>query len=586
MKYFIYCRKSSEEEERQALSIESQLQELREYARKYGLIIVDEFIESKSARKPKNRPIFDEMLSKIETGIADGILSWAPDRLSRNAKEGGSIIDFVDQGIIKDLKFPSFHFQPDPQGLFHLSLAFSFGKLYVDNLSQNVRRGIREKVRRGEFPGPAPIGYINNLRKKNIEADPENFELIKKLIENYANGNLSFSEIANKMFQAGLKTRNGNRVSYNTVQRILTSPFYYGVFKLKGELYQGSHPPMISKETFDKAQKRLKDKIRSVDWSKKRKNDKGFLFTDIGKCGECGYSMIQDYHRKKSGLEFRYYRCSKKSKTHKCTQKAINEKNLAEQIEGLVSEISIDDYWYEWCMNEIRTWRDKEKDSIDVQIGELKNELKAYQERLEKLLDIHIEGVIDSKEYKSKKNKIINDCNVIEGKISKIQAGSSDWFEPLAKSLQTGNEAFHSVLEKNYTRMGRILKIAGSNPSFLGQAYSLTYTHPFCFFREAISKTRIHNSPELTTLDNKLEIQTRNGDCGTRSCVSSSSAAASLSLRSATIMGASEPQASERFGLGSARSAVSEWQPLVDAFRNREIEFAVAPHSANRVLQA
>lgn len=219
MKYFIYCRKSSEDEERQALSIESQLKELRDYAKKNKLVVVDEFIEAKSARKVNNRPVFDEMLFKLQSSNADGILSWAPDRQSRNAVEGALIVDLLDKKILKDLNFPSFYFEHGPQGVFNLSLAFNFGKLYVDNLSQNVKRGIRE--RRGEFPGPAPIGYINDYKKRDIKADPENFDFVKALLEKYAVGEIRVFEIKSKFFEAGIRTRTGGAVHLNTIRRML-----------------------------------------------------------------------------------------------------------------------------------------------------------------------------------------------------------------------------------------------------------------------------------------------------------------------------------------------------------------------------
>lgn len=109
MKYFIYCRKSSEEEERQALSIESQLIELREFAQKEGLMVVKEFTESRSA-KTLGRPVFNEMLDAFEKGEADGIISWAPNRISRNSVDGGRVIYLIDQNIIQDLKFPTYIF--------------------------------------------------------------------------------------------------------------------------------------------------------------------------------------------------------------------------------------------------------------------------------------------------------------------------------------------------------------------------------------------------------------------------------------------------------------------------------------------
>jgi DNA invertase Pin-like site-specific DNA recombinase len=152
IKYFIYCRKSTEEEKRQILSIEAQLTELREYAKQNNLFVVREFTEKQSAKEP-GRPIFNEMLSQIEKGEANGILAWNPDRLARNSIDGGRIIYLVDTGKIQSLKFPTFWFEPTPQGKFMLSVAFGQAKYYTDNLRENILRGIRQKIKTGRIAG-------------------------------------------------------------------------------------------------------------------------------------------------------------------------------------------------------------------------------------------------------------------------------------------------------------------------------------------------------------------------------------------------------------------------------------------------
>lgn len=266
LEYFIYCRKSSDAEDRQVLSIESQLKELRDYANNESLEVAKECTESKTAKEP-GRPIFNQMLIELEQGKAKGIIAWHPDRLARNSVDGGKIIYHIDQKIITDLKFPTYLYDDSPHGKFNLSLAFSFSKLYVDNLSQNVKRGIREKIRRGEFPGVAVRGYINNLRTHTIERDPLLFNPVKEMLKAYAEGNIELPEMREKLYQAGAKSQSGNPLSFSTIKRMLTNPFYYGVFRLKDELYSGSHPGMITKETFDKIQVRLKAKNRKVNWS-------------------------------------------------------------------------------------------------------------------------------------------------------------------------------------------------------------------------------------------------------------------------------------------------------------------------------
>ncbi|MEK7531233.1 MAG: recombinase family protein, partial [Patescibacteria group bacterium] len=187
MKYVIYARKSTEEDDRQVLSIQAQLEELRGFAVKEKLAIVASFEEAKTAKEP-GRTKFAEMLSFLEHGKADGILSWHPDRLARNSVDGGKIIHLVDRGVIKSLKFPTFWFEPTPQGLFMLNIAFGQSKYFVDNLRENVKRGLRQKIRNGVWPGWAPVGYLNNAHTRGIDVDKEKSPKVRKLFKMYSTG--------------------------------------------------------------------------------------------------------------------------------------------------------------------------------------------------------------------------------------------------------------------------------------------------------------------------------------------------------------------------------------------------------------
>ena len=172
-KFFLYARKSTDEPERQVLSIEAQMFELREFAKKENLNIAREFVESKTAKEP-GREIFNDMMAQIEQGGAEGILAWHPDRLARNSVDGGRIIYLVDTGKITALKFPTFWFDPTPQGKFMLSIAFGQSKYYIDNLSENIKRGHRQKLKNGLWPQMAPLGYLNNKETKQIYVDKKN----------------------------------------------------------------------------------------------------------------------------------------------------------------------------------------------------------------------------------------------------------------------------------------------------------------------------------------------------------------------------------------------------------------------------
>ena len=142
-KYFIYARKSTDVEDKQVLSIEAQVAELRKYARDNGLFVVDTIIEKKSAKVP-GRPKFGSMLARIEAGEASGIIAWHPDRLARNSIDGGQIVYLLDQTHLQSLKFPTFWFENISQGKFMLSIAFGQSKYYIDNLAENTKRGLHQ----------------------------------------------------------------------------------------------------------------------------------------------------------------------------------------------------------------------------------------------------------------------------------------------------------------------------------------------------------------------------------------------------------------------------------------------------------
>jgi len=179
MRYFIYCRKSSEAEDRQVASIESQLTTLkRTFVEKSELTIVDTYEESFSAKAP-GRPKFDEMVLRIQKGEAEGIIAWAPDRLARNSIDGGRLVYMLDRGALTDLKFATYTFENNSQGKFMLQIMFGQSKYYSDALSDNVKRGNRSKVEKGWRPCRPPIGYLNDPRTKTTVKDPERFVRVR-----------------------------------------------------------------------------------------------------------------------------------------------------------------------------------------------------------------------------------------------------------------------------------------------------------------------------------------------------------------------------------------------------------------------
>ena len=475
LKYFIYCRKSTEDEERQILSIEAQLTELREYAKREGLLVIKEYTESQTAKEP-GRPLFNKMLSEIEQGNAQGILTWNPDRLARNSVDGGRIIYLVDTSKIKSLKFPTFWFEPTPQGKFMLSVAFGQAKYYTDNLRENILRGIRQKLRRGEMPTLAPLGYINEPRLRTIEPDPKTFKKVKQCLEAFATGKYSLTLIQHKMFSLGLTNKDGKPVHTSTIQGVLRNPFYYGMFMYRGELYQGSHKSMISKKLFDQIQQVLKDKYKP---RKKQKKIKPFFFLNFAQCGECGYAITAERHVKKSRREFVYYRCTKKSKTQKCSQSFLRDDAFANQVKNYVQKVSLSDKWRDRYLKRLDTWEKDSRHSSDLIAQNLKAELNKVKTKIDRLTNVYLEGILELREFQEKKNSLMKQKKDIEEKLYDFERKGNHWLELTRNWILEANLAENLALQEDYSGMKNFLQKIGSNRRLAAGTLSVDFSgHP------------------------------------------------------------------------------------------------------------
>ena len=201
-----------------------------------------------------------------------GIIAWHPDRLARNSVDGGQIIYLIDMGKIISLKFPTFWFEPTPQGLFMLPLAFGQSKYYSDNLSENVRRGIRQKIRRGEWATRAPIGYVNNPLTRNIEPDPVKSRILNQGFKEFAEGKHSLESLRHRLHFLGLMSSVGKPLVKGIVHKMLKNPVYIGLIPYNGELHKGIFQPIVRKEVWDGVQKELKRR------SKPRRSKEGHNF--------------------------------------------------------------------------------------------------------------------------------------------------------------------------------------------------------------------------------------------------------------------------------------------------------------------
>jgi len=254
MNCVIYARVSSKEQEREGFSIPAQQKLLRSYASEHDLTIVKEFEEAETA-KTSGRPEFNAMLEFLRDARngCKTILVEKTDRLYRNIKdwvvidELGFEIHFVKEGEIVSNSVHS-------SRKFLHGIRVLMAKQYIDNLSEEVKKGLNERAAEGEWPSKAPVGYLNNKETHTIEPDPEKGPFIVKLFELYASGNYSVDRLSKMARESGLFSRNSMVINKAGINRILRNPIYYGEFLWKGKHCAGTHQNLISKRLFEDVQ--------------------------------------------------------------------------------------------------------------------------------------------------------------------------------------------------------------------------------------------------------------------------------------------------------------------------------------------
>ena len=346
VKYVLYARKSSEDSERQVLSIDSQVKEMLQLAEKEGLEIAEIRRESHSAKDTGQRPVFNEIVKDIQLGKFNGILAWAPDRIARNAGDLGAIVDLMDQKLLLEIRTYGQKFSNNPNEKFLLMILGSQAKLENDNRGVNVKRGLRTRVESGLWPGVAPLGYLNQKmmdKKCQLIIDPQRAHVIRQMFEKVAHEKWSGRKIYNWLkHDLNFYTRGNKPLTLSGVYRVLTLPFYYGVFEYpreSGNWYQGKHKPIITEELFQKVQAQLKrDQIV--------RENKEFAFTKLFTCGYCqsGISAEEKWKALKDGTSahYIYYGCTR-ARDRNCKNKYIREEELIEELLKIIDKVNINE---------------------------------------------------------------------------------------------------------------------------------------------------------------------------------------------------------------------------------------------------
>ena len=469
MRYFLYARKSTDVEDKQVLSIESQLAELRALAKHEQLNVVEVFVEKKSAKMP-GRPVFEEMLKRIEKGEAQGIVCWKIDRLSRNPVDSGRISWLLQQGGIAKIVTHDRAYLPHDNVLL-MSVEFGMANQYIRDLSVNVTRGLHQKARMGIYPSSAPIGYLNDPRTKTIVIDRRKAPLVRKAFELYAKNESRLEDVANFLFQNGIKTGatrgwskgGGKPLKRGQVSFLLSNPFYYGHFKYSGEMYEGKHTPIVNKVLFDAVQKVLALRGRAHN----KAINEPQAYYGLLRCGECGMSITAEdkLKRQKNGNthQYVYYRCTKKG-TSRCAQPYVREEALDFQLSELLARFVLPPEW----AGELNRLMDKdEKDTSQIAaatVQEMRSKIAVLDGKIARLTDLFVEQDIERTDYLTRRNALMSEKRSLQEQSLLLERDAAAWLEPMREWINEAQALNGIVQSQNYpSKKSSLQKVFGSN---------------------------------------------------------------------------------------------------------------------------
>lgn len=467
LKYVAYVRKSTEESDRQKLSIEAQIDEIIKQFPDKDIKFIR---ESHSAAKSGVRPEFQKMIEGFNKGKYQGLIAWHPDRLARNIQDSATVISLLKAGAIQDLKFCNFTFEDTPEGIMMLQMIMSQAEYFSAKLSKDVKRGNAKKRSIGGTTGLAPIGYINCGRGSIIQPDPERFEDVKRAFQLMLTGNYSVTKIQYIMNEEwGFKTikrkkTGGKPVAIQTLYTMFRNPLYAGVIvdPHTGELLPAAHQAIITPDEYD----RIQDLLGRQGMPRLTKRDKVFPLRGFLTCGQCGCAITAEEKTKKlkngKELHYRYYRC-----THKrgnCRQGSIQEQLLQKQIDDLLDQYEITPELYKLGVKALKEVASREIDARNSAQVVQHQSIKVIQERLDNLLDLVTTGVITPIDYQKKTKELKARLNELQRDQTATAERAKNWYEIVESTLLLITSARDGFSKGTLEDKRRILMTIGSDP--------------------------------------------------------------------------------------------------------------------------
>ncbi len=475
----LYARVSSRDQEREGFSIPAQQKLLRTYAATNRLEIIEEFTDVETAKRT-GRTAFNKMMTFIRKRKANPpvVLVEKTDRLYRNLKDWVTVDDLgVEVHLVKENVVISDESRSSEKFMHGIKVLMA--KNYVDNLSEEVRKGMRHKAEEGHWPSSAPLGYLNRREggKSYLVADPERAILVRRIFERYAAGEGSLKDMAAYAADIGLRGRRGGKLQASTVQHVLRNPIYAGEFWWGGKLYKSSDPVLISRKTWDQVQARLDGHHDT----RPARLDKA-AFQELLTCGLCGAQMTVERHK---GGKYVYYRCAQRCEK---TVKYVREEKLSQLLgEQVIKPLGLTDEQAAWAISAVRS----SKADIEAEQERRLADARKRFDRLRGLIDAayedKLEGRIDEDFFARKKMEWEHGMYAAHEEIEALTRAGHRTMDRAVEVLELANRAYSLYFQRNDADRRKLLDLVLLNCSLAGEVLTPTYRKPFNIIAEMVA---------------------------------------------------------------------------------------------------
>jgi len=465
-KAVLYARVSSKEQEREGYSIPAQRKLLSSYAQKHGYEIVREFIDVETA-KQCGRTQFNNMVEFLgEYSQVRIILCEKTDRLYRNFKDY-VIIDDLDLTLIFVKEGSVLNKHSRSHEKFIHGIKVMMAKNYIDNLSEETRKGLLEKAEEGEFPALAPLGYRHDTANKTIELDEQRAPIIRKMFELYATGEYSIRGLQAHVTDRGLTSRKGNKVMRSSVAEMLKNPFYHGDFIWAGKQYHGKHPPIIDKALFDRVQAMISSKNRT------RESTHGFAYTGLLKCAECGCSVTAEIKKDR----YVYYHCT--FGKGRCDGSYVREEELERQLGEIFKQFQFSYKVFTWTQEALRLSQAEKAEFHRKAIEGLHARYLKLQNRIDQMYLDKLDGEIDEAFYLKHVKEWREDQNRLQKQITEHQKADENYIEQGIRLVEIARNAYEFFQRKDKPERVELIRFILPNSNLRDGKIEPVFKPPF-----------------------------------------------------------------------------------------------------------